>query len=94
MDGLLYFLKLTQNGEGIPNLKKRSVVIHLSGNVYIYDSKLSPSDEVSISITSMINLKRLIDIIDACSVCTGNNDEKYMPLVIARKGNFMNITGS
>ena len=82
---------------GIPNLK-RSVAIHddLSWNVYIYN-KLSPSDEVSVSlpetITSMTNLKQVIDFIDACSVCTGNNDEKYMPLVIARKGNFMDISG-
>ena len=99
LDGSLYFLKLAQNGEGIPKLE-RSVAIdsNLSWNVYIHDKKLLPSDEVSIAlpetITSVKDLKQVIDFIDACSVCIGNSDEKHMPLVTLRKGNFMDSTGS
>ena len=45
------------------------------------------------TIAFMTDLKQVIDFIDACSVCIGNNDQKYAPLVIARKGNFMDVTG-
>ena len=100
LDGSLYFLKLTTNGEGIPRLE-RSLAIHdnLSWNIYIFDQKFSPSDEVSTllstlpeTITFMTDLQQIINFVDGCSVCIGNNDQKYAPLVIARKGNFMDIT--
>ena len=99
LGGSLYFLKLTQDGEGIQKLERSLAIDNdLNWNVDIHDKKFSPSDEVSIvlpeTITSMTDLKQLIDFIDACSICIGNNDEMYMPLVISRKGNFMDITGS
>ena len=79
LDDSLYFLKLTQNGDGIPKLEQ-SLTIHdnLSWNICIYDKKLSPSDEVSPlpstlpeTITFMTDLKQVIDFVDACSKLHG-----------------------
>ena len=83
---------------GNTKVKLEQIHKNLDWNIYIYDKKLSQSDEVSIlpsalTITFMTDLKQVIDFVDACSVCTGNNDQNYAPLVNARKGNFIDITG-
>ena len=46
------------------------------------------------SISSVVALTAVLDFIDSCSICTGNQDPKYAPLIAVRKGVFMDVTGN
>ena len=43
---------------------------------------------------SLANVQRIFEFINSCSICCGNSDKKFQPLIDQRKGEFMNISGS
>ena len=46
------------------------------------------------TITSVDNVRCVLKYLNSYTVCIGNSDEKYSPLIRPRKGNFMNIAGN
>ena len=40
------------------------------------------------------DIKTVLHYVDSCSICMGNGDEKFKPLVSSRKGNFMDTSGT
>ena len=51
------------------------------------------SDSVSPILTSASAVSGLIGYMDGCSICCGNLDEKFLPLVEARKGKIVDASG-
>ena len=46
------------------------------------------------TIGSMSDVKTILEFVDSCSVCEGNDDEKYHCLVASKRdGNFMDCSG-
>ena len=43
------------------------------------------SDSLSLILTSASAISSLISYMDGCSICCGNSDEKFLPLVEVRK---------
>lgn len=45
------------------------------------------------SACSAADVQSIIAFVASCTLCPGNNDEKFTPLIAPRKGNFMNSSG-
>jgi hypothetical protein len=45
------------------------------------------------TLSSAASLVEVINTLESCHFCVGNDDEKYHPIQAARKGVFMNATG-
>ena len=43
---------------------------------------------------SVSGVRKLIDFLHTRSICSGSDDDKFLPLVTARKGKFMDTTGN
>ena len=73
------------------------VNIDMSWEVTVLGSKLPSSCAILSSlpqiIGSMSHIKSILAYVDSCSVCIGNNDEKFHSLVTSRDGDFMDSSG-
>lgn len=49
--------------------------------------------DIPTSLTSAGPVKNMITFINSRPICCGNPDETFLPLLIARKGNFMDGSG-
>lgn len=45
-------------------------------------------------ISSLSDVKMVVEFVDSCVTCIGNPDDKYSVLVSARKGIFMDASGT
>ena len=45
------------------------------------------------TISSLSELTSLFSFLASCKLCCGNSDEKFLPLVTARKGKFLDSSG-
>lgn len=45
-------------------------------------------------VSSVADVQNIITFIDSCTTCAGNDDEKFTPLIAARKGAFMDASGN
>ena len=45
-------------------------------------------------VRTVSDIKTVLHYVDSCSICMGNGDEKFEPLVSSRKGNFMDTSGT
>ena len=73
-----------------------SVTIHegFSWQVQMQDRIIPPQQFYSVDLTSVSAISNLITTVNSRSICCGNPDEKFLPLVKARKGKFMDSSGS
>jgi hypothetical protein len=46
------------------------------------------------TLVSVAEVKKVLDLLDSLKVCPGIPDEKFYPLVLARKGKFINLSGT
>ena len=95
--GEMFFSKMNER-DGDPELVC-SVVIHqdLVWRVCVKGKKLTtcspPLSSMPQVISSVADVRDLLEFIHSCAICSGNSDDKYGPLVASRKGNFMNASG-
>ncbi len=77
-----------------------SIVIHndLSWHALVNGCKV-PSNNPELSmkrqvIASVTDVQEIIDFLDSCTVCGGNDDAKYAALVSHRNGTFADVSGT
>ena len=77
-----------------------SIVIHsdLSWHALANGCKV-PSNNPELSmkhqvIASVTDVQDIIDFLDSCTVCVGNDDAKYAALVTDRNGTFVDVSGT
>lgn len=79
----------------------RSVTIesNFDWHLTVGDKELLPSSHplegrVPSRISSLSDVKMVVEFVDSCVTCIGNPDDKYSVLVSARKGIFMDASGT
>ena len=76
-----------------------SVMINgdMSWEATVLGTKLLPSSEMFSSLPQVVravtDIETALNFVDCCSICVGNPDEKYEPLVSCRNGKFMDSSG-
>ena len=45
------------------------------------------------TVSSVGDVRLILNFLNSCSLCIGNSEEKYIPLAKNRKGKFMNCAG-
>ena len=94
---LLSMIAADDNSE-IPTVSRTLVVqqdfswaVHVEGKQLNYHApQLSTMPQLVVSIA---NIRDVITYLDSCTLCCGNEDDKYTALVEPRKGSFMNAAG-
>ena len=90
--GEMFFSKMNEK-DGDPQLVC-CVVIHqdLVWHVCVKGQKLTtyslPLSSMPQVISSVADVRDLLEFIHTCAIYSGNSDNKYGPLVVSRKGNF------
>ena len=97
--GQLFFSKVEGAAIADPQISISMIIcIDLSWHVRVHGHMLHascpPLSSLPQTITSVDNVRRVLKYLNSCTVCIGNSDEKYIPLIRPRKGNFMNIAGN
>ena len=96
--GQIFLSKVEERGDGNPQLA-RSLVIHhdLSWHLCCMGHKLTtcspPLSSMAAVISSLAEIREILEYVDSCVTCSGNADEKFIPLIAPRKGVFMNASG-
>lgn len=94
----LCFVKCEEGTSGNFQLSL-SVTINadMSWEASVQGHKLLSSCDVFLSLPQVVrtvsDIKTVLHYVDSCSICMGNDDKKFEPLVSSRKGNFMNSSG-
>ena len=57
------------------------------------DVLMGPLTVIPSPLSSLSNLRKLIDTLDKSVICVGNNDKKYLPLLSSRKNCFYDMSG-
>ena len=69
----------------------------MSWEATVLGTKLLPSSETFSSLPQVVrvvaDIETVLNFVNSCSVCVGNPDEKYEPLVSCSKGKFMDSSG-
>ncbi len=60
-------------------------------STYSNNPELSMKRQVIASVT---DVQEIIDFLDSCTVCGGNDDAKYAALVTHRNGTFADVSGT
>ena len=96
--GEMFFSKVEERGDGAPQLTC-GLVVHQDffWHVHVKEQKLTtcspPLSTMPQVISSVADVGDILEFINSCVTCSGNNDDKYAPLIASRKGNFMNASG-
>ena len=65
--------------------------------LYVHGIALNSASPVMTSaspfLESVSQVASVLSFVDSCTICCGNPDEKYLPLVKSRKGKFVDVSG-
>jgi len=74
-----------------------TVNVDLSWEATVLGIKLLPCSSVFSALPQVIkavtDIEAVLNFVDSCTLCMGNDDEKFEPLVSSREGRFMDING-
>ena len=92
--GQLFFSKVEGAAIADPQISISMIIcIDLSWHARVHGHTLHascpPLSSLPQTITSVDNVRRVLKYLKSCTVCIGNSDDKYIPLIWPRKGNFM-----
>ncbi|KAL5510548.1 hypothetical protein EMCRGX_G006110 [Ephydatia muelleri] len=97
--GDLEFAKVVKDSDAILKLS-RCVVIDdtMQWHVQVDGKKLMSSvltfSQVPQHLTSLADVKTLLDLVHSCHVCCGNGDERFMDYILSKDGKIMNRQGT
>ena len=92
--------KVEGRGESRPNSIARSMVVssdltwHIAVNENVLPTTSTYFSALPQKIASLQDLLSTLECVDSLSSCVGNDDDKFIPLIAARKGSFRNPSGT
>ena len=57
-------------------------------------SAVNTLSQIPQCLTSVADVKRLLDLVHNCHLCCGNNDERFMVYIASKNGKIMNASGT
>ena len=92
----IVFARMGMSEERLVIIASVSVLRDFSWKVQLHgrDIPLQYLEFDHASCGSVSGVRKLIDFLHTRSTCSGSDDDKFLPLVTARKGKFMDTTGN
>ena len=94
----LHYAKVEKPTDGFPQIERGLVIKKdFTWNIHCKESQISSDSDLCSSIPNVISslssCKFALELINSFTLCQGNADKKFAPLVEQRKGVFTNADG-